>query len=151
MIPVKPLCLYLDASTIGGYYDEAFKVATGRLWKQWQAGHYLFRASILVETELARAPEQVRRLFDKTFDPAELLPMTDEADELAGRYMEQKVVPAKYVDDARHVAIAVTNAIPYVVSWNFKHLVNARREVGFNSVNVLHGRPSIRIISPLEL
>jgi hypothetical protein len=151
MPDVKPLSLYLDASTVGGYYDEAFKVATGQLWKQWQAGHYLFRASILVETELQRAPERVRTLFDQTFDPADLLPLTDEADELAARYMEQKVVPAKYVDDARHVAIAVTHAIPYIVSWNFKHLVNVRREVGFNAVNVLHGYPSVRIVSPLEL
>ena len=64
--------------------------------------------------------------------------------------MVQKVVPARYVDDARHVAIAVNHAIPYVVSWNFKHLVNVRREAGFNAVNVLHGYPSVRIISPLE-
>ena len=151
MVSVKPLSLYLDASIVGGYYDEAFKMATGQLWTQWRAGQYLFQASILVETELQRAPERVRRLFDQTFDPADLLPLTDEADELAARYMEQKVVPAKYVDDARHVAIAVTHAISYIVSWNFKHLVNVRREVGFNAVNVLHGYPSVRIVSPLEL
>jgi hypothetical protein len=148
---VKSLSLYLDASVVGGYYDDEFKEATVELWKQWRLGLYQFRASILVETELRRAPPRVQNLFAQTFDPADLLPLSDEADELAELYMKQKVVPAKYVDDARHVAIAVTQAVPYIVSWNFKHLVNVRREAGFNAVNVLHGYPSVRIVSPLEL
>jgi hypothetical protein len=37
------------------------------------------------------------------------------------------------------------------VSWNFKHLVNVLREDGFNSVNVLRGWPSVRIVSPKEI
>jgi hypothetical protein len=37
------------------------------------------------------------------------------------------------------------------VSWNFKHLVNIRREDGFNAVNVLRGRPQVRIVSPKEI
>lgn len=151
MPDLEPLSLYLDASTIGGYYDDEFKESTGQLWKRWQAGHYTFRASVLVEMELQRAPERVRKLFAQTFSPIDLLPLTEEADELAGRYLKQKVVPSSYSDDARHVAIAVTHAIPYVVSWNFKHLVNVRREAGFNAVHTLQGYPSIRIVSPLEL
>ncbi len=111
----------------------------------------IFLASILVEAELQRAPPRVQALFRETFDPADLLPFTSEADELAGKYMRQKVVPTRYEDDARHIAIAVIHAIPYVVSWNFKHLVNVRREAGFNAVNKLHGYPTIRIVSPLEL
>jgi hypothetical protein len=148
---VKPLSLYLDASTVGGYYDDEFKEATVALWNQWQFGLYQFRASILVESELRRAPQRVQNLFMQTFDAADLLPLTDEADDLAELYMVQKVVPAKYADDARHVAIAATHAIPYLVSWNFKHLVNIRREAGFNAINLLHGYPPIRIVSPLEL
>jgi hypothetical protein len=151
MTCVKPLNLYVDTSTVGGYYDDKFKVATMELWKKWRVGTYQLRASILVETELVRAPERVRTLFNESFPPFDLLPLTDEADELAELYLEQKVVPAKYDDDARHVAIAVTHAIPYIVSWNFKHLVHVQREIGFNAVNVLHGYPSVRIVSPLEL
>lgn len=104
-----------------------------------------------METELQRAPARVRGLFQKTFDPFDLLPLTDEADELADLYMNQQVVPVKYYDDALHVAIAVTHAIPYIVSWNFKHLVNVQREAGFNAVNVLHGYPQVRIVSSFEL
>jgi hypothetical protein len=38
-----------------------------------------------------------------------------------------------------------------VVSWNFKHLANIKREAGFNAVNLLHGWPQMRILTPLQL
>jgi hypothetical protein len=41
--------------------------------------------------------------------------------------------------------------IPYLVSWNFKHLANVRRESGFNAVNLLQGYPPIRIVAPTSL
>ncbi len=54
-------------------------------------------------------------------------------------------------DDARHVATATVHGVRLVVSWNFRHLVNVRREDGFNAVNLLHGWPAIRIVSPKEI
>ncbi len=42
--------------------------------------------------------------------------------------MQAGVVTVKYIDDARHVAIAVTHGIGLIVSWNFKHLANYQRE-----------------------
>ena len=41
--------------------------------------------------------------------------------------------------------------LQYLVSWNFRHLVNVQREAGFNAVNLLQGYPPIRIVNPLEL
>ena len=41
--------------------------------------------------------------------------------------------------------------IEYLVSWNFRHLVNVERERGFNAVNLLQGYRTVRIVSPLEL
>lgn len=70
---------------------------------------------------------------------------------LAKIYVEHGIVTPKYLSDARHVAICSIAAITHLVSWNFRHLVNVDREAGFNSVNLLHGYASIRIVSPLEL
>lgn len=61
------------------------------------------------------------------------------------------MVTPKYADDARHVAIATVQGLTVIVSWNFHHLVNLRREAGFNAVNLLQGYPPVRIVSPLEL
>ena len=75
----------------------------------------------------------------------------DEAESLAQAYVAAGVVTAKYADDARHVAIATVQGIAVIVSWNFHHLANLRREAGFNAVNLLQGYPQVRILSPLEL
>ena len=50
-----------------------------------------------------------------------------------------------------YMAICSTHRIPYLVSWNFRHLVNVRREAGFNAVNLLQGYPSLSIVNPKEL
>ena len=64
-----------------------------------------------------------------------VLVFDEEADTLAQEYVRRGVFPEKYIDDANHVAIAVTNGIEYFCSWNFTHLVkvNTRREVNLNA------------------
>lgn len=148
---MKTPILYLDTSVIGGYFDDEFKEATRELWRQLEAGKYRFVTSTITADELAEAPIQVRDLWADTFTPEMILDVTEDMDQLTAAYMAQKVVPAKYEDDALHVAIAVVVGIQVIVSWNFKHLVNFQREAGFNGVNLLQGYPSVRILSPLEL
>lgn len=65
--------------------------------------------------------------------------------------VELLTVTPKYTDDARHVAACTVSKIDYLVSWNFRHLVNVQRETGFNAVNLLQGYRTIRIVNPLEL
>jgi hypothetical protein len=86
-----------------------------------------------------------------TFAGRALLPLSGEADALASAYLAHKVVPRDYGDDALHVAVCSIAHIGYLVSWNFKHLANVRREAGFNAVNRLQGYPSVRIVSPTLL
>ncbi len=57
----------------------------------------------------------------------------------------------RFTDDARHVAVCTAAQIEYLVSWNFRHLVNVEREKGFNAVNLLQGYRTFRIVNPLEL
>jgi predicted nucleic acid-binding protein len=146
---VKPRRLYLDTSVIGGFYDEEFMIPTRRLWEMAESGVYDLLTSEVTEGELENAPQAIRDLFYCSFD--RLLPLTQDAVTLAQAYLEHGVVSPKYVDDALHVAIATLEAISPVVSWNFKHLVNLRREEAFNAVNLLHGHPQLRIVNPMEL
>jgi hypothetical protein len=73
------------------------------------------------------------------------------SERLAAAYMERHIITPKFTDDARHVAVCTVTQIEYLVSWNFKHLVNVEREKGFNAVNLLQGYRPIRIVNPLEL
>ena len=143
--------LYLDTSVIGGYFDVEFMADTRALWRLMETGRFRFVSSVLVEQEVARAPEPVRLLMHKTFAAAEVLPMTTEVVELAGHYLANKVVPVDFADDARHVALCSIARLDFLVSWNFKHLANVRRESGFNAVNVLQGYRPVRIVAPTSL
>ena len=143
--------LYLDTSVIGGYFDEEFKDSTRELWRQMKAGKYRFVTSLVTAEELANAPAKVRELWTDTFTPEMVLHVTDEVEKLAAAYMKQVVLPPKYSDDARHVAACTVAGIDYLVSWNFKHLVNVDRQKGFNAVNLLQGYSAISIVNPLEL
>lgn len=146
------LTVYLDNSILGGYFDAEFQEPTRRLWRMAENGECRFVASVVTQEEVSLAPPQVVRLFARTFpDDAVLLSLTPRAEELAQAYRAAGVVSDKYVDDARHVAIATTHGIGVLVTWNFHHLANYRREAGFNRVNLENGYPAIRIISPLEI
>ncbi len=146
------LTVYLDNSVLGGYFDSEFEEATRRLWRMADAGECRFVTSVVTQQEAAFAPLEVIRLFARVFpDDSALLELTSRAEELAQAYLAAGVVSAKYADDARHVAIATTHGIGVIVTWNFRHLANYRREAGFNRVNLENGYPAIRIISPLEI
>jgi hypothetical protein len=151
-VRLKIPTLYLDTSVVGGGFDEEFKVATRELFRQADLGLYRLFVSVVTESEIQSAPPEIRKFFIKTFtDAGQLLPLTDESENLAQAYVKAAVVSPNYADDARHVAIATVKQVGLVVSWNFKHLANYRRETGFNAVNRLQGYRPIRILTPMEL
>jgi predicted nucleic acid-binding protein len=149
---VRIQTLYLDTSVIGGYFDDEFKDATQELWRQMVEGRFRFLTSVVTSQEISTTPDQIRDHYEHTFNRAEMIiGLSDEMEDLAEAYLKQGVVPLKYEDDANHVAACTVARIDYLVSWNFKHLVNVEREKGFNAVNLLQGYPPIRIVNPLEL
>ncbi|MEM1158047.1 MAG: PIN domain protein [Verrucomicrobiota bacterium] len=145
------LTLYLDTSVIGCYFDDEWKEPTEALWRLMEQGKYRFVTSSITLDEIQNAPENVRELFVNTFPAESLIDMDEEMESLAGLYVSQSVLTPKFTDDARHVAVCTVSRIDYLVSWNFKHLVNLDREKGFNAVNLLQNYPTIRMINPLEL
>ncbi len=144
--------LYLDTSVVGGYHDTEWMADTRLLWTQRASGRWVFLSSGLVAQEISDAPPEVQQIFEDTFDRAkDLLPITGEIEDLALEYLRAGVVSTTFEDDARHVAICTVHRVNHLVSWNFKHLVNARRSAGFNAVNLLQGFPPVSIVNPKEL
>lgn len=81
----------------------------------------------------------------------ELLPVTEEAQQLAKRYVADKIIPARYLPDALHIATAVVHNIPILVSWNFEHIVKHRTRVEVNRINQTMGYPTIDLCTPEEV
>ncbi|MDQ6631273.1 MAG: hypothetical protein M3Y82_05900 [Verrucomicrobiota bacterium] len=76
----------------------------------------------------------------------------DEIEGLARKYIERKIIPATKLEDALHVAYAVVHQMDILLSWNFKHLANIRRETLIIAASKQEGyRHPLRLISPLEV
>ncbi|MFC2138864.1 type II toxin-antitoxin system VapC family toxin [Bacteroidota bacterium] len=76
----------------------------------------------------------------------------DEIEDLAKVYVDKGIIPYKKYYDAYHIACAVANKIDYLISWNFRHLANIKRERKVISANLDIGYVhEFRIITPLEL
>lgn len=76
------------------------------------------------------------------------IPKKTEAENLAWIYVLENVLTQNHIDDLTHVAYAVTARCDYLISWNMKHLVNARVISRINEVNALENCPKIIIATP---
>jgi predicted nucleic acid-binding protein len=112
-----------------------------------------FYTSALTEAEIARAPARVREdllAALRSLHP-ELLDITAESRGLAQLYLSEGILPARFSDDALHVAVAVCHRMDAIVTWNMKHLANMRRVELINRLNLRQSMPAIRIHTPAEV
>lgn len=102
--------------------------------------------------ELDGAPDDVKELLKQLRgNSAQRVPVTETAHELALKYIENQVLPERCYSDALHVALATLSGADFIISWNFKHLVNVDRIAGFNAVNESLKLKRIDIRPPTEL
>jgi hypothetical protein len=144
--------LYFDTSVFGGIYDKEFRVETELIFDMVKAGEIICAYSDLTEFELENAPERVKEHFlSLPKDHIEFIEITEEINQLATQYINEKVVGETSIDDCRHIACATIRKVDFLVSWNFKHIVNVFRIRGYNSINIKNGYSQLDIRSPKEI
>jgi hypothetical protein len=132
---VKRLKLYLETSIFGfmvGTRQSPFTEATERLFQEIRAGHAEAFTSTEVTRELANAPEPLRTDLLRVLRAYRLteLEATEEARELAEKYLEAGIIPRKAESGDLHIATAVVNNLDVVVSWNLQQIVKTRTRLG---------------------
>ena len=144
--------IYIDTSVIGGCEDEEFSPWSRQLFEELRKGLRIAVISDLTRRELEKAPVSVKRILLSLPDTGvENVFLTDEAEALARRYLEEDVVSKKHIVDAQHIAIASVERVDVLVSWNFQQIVNLERIRAFNAVNLKSGYPLLEIRSPREV
>ena len=144
--------LYFDTSVFGGIYDIEFQQETELLFEMVKNGEIICVYSDLCEYELENAPENVKNHFlslDK--NQTEFVEITEEINQLAKEYISEKVVGETSIDDCRHIACATINKVDYLISWNFKHIVNVFRIRRYNAINIKNGHIQLDIRSPKDI
>ena len=143
---------YMDTSVWGGLFDKEFEQETTLLFNMVKSGQILCLYSDIIESELVKAPENVRTFFE-TFsnEQKEKIAITPEVLKLAETYVNENVVGKTSFDDCVHIATATVHRADLLVSWNFKHIVNVYRVRGYNAINLKLGYPILNIHSPKEI
>jgi hypothetical protein len=143
--------LYIDTSVFGGFYDEEFSEFTTPLFERLQKGEFKLLFSTVTQEELSFAPGIVKELVENIkAESTEFIETTEEAVDLATQYILEKVVGQTSFPDCLHIALATINRADFLISWNFKHIVNVKRIQGYNAINIKNGYKQLEIRSPRD-
>lgn len=149
---MKKQRIYLDTSVFGGLHDEEFQEYTEPLFERIKNSEFIIIFSNITEQELENAPDRIKATTELLLEDATEYVKSDiESVQLAKKYIEEGVVGPSSYTDCLHIALATIHNANILVSWNFKHIVNVVRIVGYNSVNIAEGYKPIDIRSPREL
>lgn len=153
---MKKTKLYIDTSVLGGVFDtedqrrvsiakKFIEVANSEIYESY--------ISLLTIEEITYAPARIKEKLGNIVLESEFIPLeeTEESLELANIYVNEKAFTPKYRNDARHVAISVYHELDFIVSWNYKHMVNIIVKRLVNSINLKMGYKPIEIIPPEEV
>lgn len=144
--------MYLDTSIASAYHDNEKperQELTKEFWLKIKSSKVYI--SELVKQELNQVENEIlrKKLLELIGNFVELK-ITEEIRRLAEEYVKEQIIPEKFRDDAIHIAIATINDINFLLSWNFKHLVNVKTRQMVDLVNLKKGYKPIQIIAPPE-
>lgn len=146
------LRIYIDTSVIGGCFDVEFAVISNLLFEEFKSGIKIAVISDITLLELKKAPEEVRnKLAEIPEVYKKIIILDNDAEQLAEKYISEKVITKNCLEDARHIALATINNVDISASWNFKHIVNITRIHGYNAVNLKEGYHILEIRSPRDI
>jgi hypothetical protein len=153
-MPLKKL--YLDTSIISHLDapEAPDKMRdTAKLWEYFMDNKYkVFLSSVtLDEINEFSEPKKTYMLNQIKTIKYTSLNENDQSKLLVKEYLKYGVLTERSIDDLRHVSLAVLSNCDYILSWNFKHLVNIRTTDKVQGINKLLGYSDIKIIPPTML
>lgn len=120
-------------------------------WWDTRRSSYELCISQLVLDEASAGDAQAAQDRMALLQPMLVLETTTETIELAKELLLAGALPTKAADDAVHVAVAATKAIPFLMTWNCRHLANATMRSVIESVCKAKGFTAPIICTPEEL
>lgn len=122
---------YIETTVIGHLVGRilADPIVAGRqsVTRQWWPNatnrYRLFVSKVVADECGAGDPDAAKERL-AVLDSLEFLATSPAVDELAWKLIAEFAVPNTEPRDAVHISLAAVNGLEYLVSWNFKHIVN---------------------------
>ena len=126
---------YLTARPSRDLVIAGHQAVTAEWWDDRRTRYDVYVSPLVVEeisaSDTSAAAERLRVIAD-----IPSVAVAADAESLASALLAANAVPANSARDALHIAIAATQGIDYLITWNFKHINNAStRTMVINAVS----------------
>lgn len=156
---MRKLKIYLDTSVINFIFaDDApqFQVVTTEFFKKYFNEYEVFISNVVLfeidKTKNAKRKKEL--LYIVHTYPFQVLQgeADDDVEYLASLYLAENIIPATKKEDALHIAIATVYEMDILLSWNFKHLANVKKQIMINTINEREGYlKKLHLLNPMEV
>jgi hypothetical protein len=141
---------YLAARPSRDVVSAARQSITQDWWTNNRSKYDLLISALVVREIMAGDPDAADRRRRLVTD-IPLVEVSPEAVALAGTLVTQVPIPSTFAEDALHIAISAYHGATYLLTWNFKHINNARLKTRLAAVLYAAGFACPVICSPEEL
>lgn len=145
--------IYLDTSVIS-YLDQQDSPEkmeeTRQFWNILKQENYEVCLSDINKEELFLCSKYKLEILNRYLSEISFILLTEseESVTLAKAYLSHAVLTGKSFTDCRHIALATLNECDYIVSWNFKHMVNIHTVQKVKGLNQMLGYKTVEISMP---
>ena len=141
---------YLTARKSGDIITSAHQQLTKDWWDNHRSRYDLF-ASQFVMVEAQAGDPQMAKLRVEALAGIDLLAVSSDALELGRTLVKRGPLPEKAQTDAFHIAVAASNGMDYLLTWNCKHIANAAMQNEIRRLCTAIGFATPVICTPEEL
>jgi predicted nucleic acid-binding protein len=147
--------VYID-TTIPSYYTDQreslwLHIQRTRTWWDEERQAYQVYCSDFVQLELSEAPFVGQAEALALIAEIPRLALNSEIEQIVEVYLANYLMPVKDIRDAIHLAFASYYKLDFLLTWNIRHLANARKRAHIRVINSRLHLPIPEIITPLEL
>jgi hypothetical protein len=141
---------YLTARASRDVVIAGHQQSTKEWWDDCRADYQLCASELVFREAGAGDPQAAQERLDVLKDMI-LLETRQEAQDLAKELVQAGALPAKAFVDALHIAVAADQKIPYLLTWNLRHMANATMRRLIETVCDNKGYKAPIICTPEEL
>lgn len=150
--------IYLDTSIVNFIYAEDspdYQKITIDFFDNYLYDYDVYISDIvIIEIEKTQNEDHKKKLYEiiDKYNLEIYNDITEEINDLAEMYIKENIIPENKKEDALHVAFSTIYEFDVLLSWNFRHLANLKKQIIINALNKMEGfTKELLLLNPLEL